>query len=92
MTDKPATDHRRRSVGDHSLALGLAAVVCVAIPVVGDFIAVPAAVLAIVCGLIGIGHYDAGRTSRVTSAAAGAALGALALVVTALVLVATHLA
>lgn len=70
---------RRYTVGDYALTFGLAAVACAAIPVIGDVIAAPVAVLAIVLGLIGIWRWDEGLAPKVLPAAAGASLGALSL-------------
>lgn len=49
-------------------------------PGIGEFIAVPASVAAIILGLVGLRQYETGRSASVAPAAAGAALGALAVV------------
>lgn len=90
MRDKPSRDPARRSAGDVALAFGLAAVLCALIPGIGDVISAPTAAAAVICGFIGVGHYDAGRTPSVLSAAVGTALGALALFFIAVTFIATH--
>ena len=62
------------------------------LPGIGEIVAVPAALLAIVLGLIGVRRYETGHADTVAPATAGVALGAVALVVTVVVLVATHAA
>lgn len=59
-------------------------------PGIGEIVAVPAALLAIALGMIGVRRYETGRAGNVAPAAAGVALGAIALVVTAVVFIATH--
>lgn len=89
MRDTPPSGRRRYTAGDYALTFGLAAVACALIPVIGDLIAAPVAVLAVVLGLVGIGHHDAGRAHRVLPAAVGAALGAVALFVVLVMFLAT---
>ncbi|WP_193106272.1 hypothetical protein [Brachybacterium sp. FME24] len=89
MRDRPPSGRRRYTAGDYALTFGLAAVACALIPVIGDLIAAPVAVLAVVLGLIGISHHDSGRTHRVLPAAVGAALGAVALFVVLVMFLAT---
>ena len=76
--------------GEWALSLGVAAFVGGFLPVIGEFVAVPAAVLAVILGLVGLRRYDTGQAARVVPAVAGAVLGALAVMVTVVVLVATH--
>lgn len=90
MREKPAGDRGRHSSGEYALTFGVAAIVCALIPGIGDLISVPTAILAVVCGIVGIGHYDAGRTRSVLPAAVGTALGALALFFVAVVFIATR--
>lgn len=54
-----ADDGATPRAGGYALAFGLLALAFALIPVIGDLVAVPAAVLAIVCGVVGAGHYDA---------------------------------
>ena len=75
--------------GGYALSLGILAVLCALIPVIGDYFAVPIAVLAIVLGVIGVGHYDAGRAPRLLPSATGATLGAIALLLTTMSFLAT---
>lgn len=90
MAEHSATGgHRTHRSGGYALVLGLLAVACALIPVIGDLVAVPVAVIAIICGVIGVGHYDAGRAPRMLPALVGAVLGAIALLVVAVGFIAT---
>ena len=77
-------------VGDWALSLGVAGLVSAFVPVVGDFVAAPAAVLAIILGLIGVRRYETRQAARVAPAVGGAVLGAAAIMVAVIVLIATH--
>jgi hypothetical protein len=90
MREKPAGGRGKHSAGEYALTFGIAAIACALIPGIGDLIAAPAAALAVVFGIIGVSHYDAGRTRSVLPAAVGTALGALALFFLAVVLIATQ--
>lgn len=89
MTEEPGPARRPHRAGGYALILGLLAVLCALIPVIGDLVAAPAAVLAVVCGIVGVGHYDAGRAPRMLPSVVGATLGAIALLVTVVSLIAT---
>lgn len=65
-------------LGQHSLAVGVAAVLTTFVPGLGDLVTLPAAVIAVALGLIGVRRYETGRAITVVPAAVGAALGALA--------------
>jgi hypothetical protein len=87
-----APQTRGNRAGEWALALGLAAVVCGFIPVVGDYLAAPTAVLAITLGFVGIRRHETGRASGVASAIVGAVLGAGAVAVAFMLFAATELA
>lgn len=89
MRDEPTPGRRRYTAGDYALTFGLAAVACVLIPVIGDVVAAPVAVLAVVFGGIGISRYDAGLAPKVLPAAVGTGLGALSLFLVVLMLIVT---
>lgn len=88
MTREGTTDHGRS--GQQSLTAGAIALGAAFVPVVGDLIAVPAAVLAIVLGGVGLRHYEQGRTARVVPAILGTALGLAAVLGVALVALAAR--
>lgn len=75
--------------GDWALSLGLAGLVSGFVPVIGDFVSAPAAVLAMVLGLVGVRRYETHQAARVAPAVGGAVLGAMAIALTLIVLVAT---
>lgn len=90
METSSATDERSDRAGGYALAFGVAACMCVLIPVIGDLLAILMAVPAIFAGYVGVGRRDAGRTPGMLSAAIGAGLGACALFLGAMVLIATY--
>lgn len=78
----PAPREHPPRAGGHALALGLLALLLVLIPVIGDLISVPVAVLAVGFGIVGVGQYDAGRAPRMLPSVLGAVLGAISLLIT----------
>ena len=90
MAEHPATgEHRTHRSWGYALLFGLLALACALIPVIGDLAAVPIAVIAVICGVAGVGHYDAGRAPRMLPALAGAILGAIALLIVLVSFIAT---
>lgn len=81
-------DERPHRAGGYALSLGLLALLLVLLPVIGDLFSVPLAVLAIGCGIVGVGQYDAGRSPRMLPSVLGAVLGAVSLLLTAVSLLA----
>ena len=79
MDDAHPPRRGRRSPGDLSLALGLIALLCALIPVIGDVLAVPPGLAAVVLGYLGVSRHDRGLAHRAAAAAAGALLGGIAL-------------
>ena len=85
--------HPGDPTGERALAAGIAAVVISFVPLIGDFIAIALAVLAIVLGLVAIRRYQAGHSARlveVVAAAGGTLLGAATSFIIAIVLAAAH--
>jgi hypothetical protein len=77
-------------LGAWALSFGVAACVGAFLPMIGEFLGAPAALLAITLGLVGIRRFETGRASRLGPAATGAALGASALVVIVFMFIATN--
>ncbi|GLI29619.1 hypothetical protein [Brachybacterium] len=90
MDDARPPRRGRRSPGDLSLALGLIALLCALIPIIGDVLAMPPGLAAVVLGYAGVSRHDRGLEHRALPAYAGAALGAIALLLVAVSLIATH--
>ena len=65
----------RNGVGRLALHLGVVAVVTALIPVVGDFIAAPAALTALVLGIVGYLRVETGAATNPIQAITGAILG-----------------
>lgn len=86
----PGPAHRPHRAGGYALSFGLLSLLLVLLPVIGDLFSVPLAVAAIGCGIVGVGHHDAGRSPRMLPSVLGAALGAVSLLVTVVSLLATH--
>lgn len=78
----PSPAHRRLRAGGSALAFGLVSVAFAVVPVIGDIVSVPTALVAVVLGMIGAGHYDAGRAPRLLPALLGALLGGVSLLIT----------
>ena len=88
MTEDPSPAPPVRRAGGCALAFGLMALVFALVPVVGDLVSVPTAVLAVICGLIGAGHDDAGRSPRLLPSLTGALLGGASLLISLVTLLA----
>jgi hypothetical protein len=90
MDDARPPRRGRRSPGDLSLAFGLIALLCALIPVIGDVLAVPPGLAAVVLGYLGVSRHDRGLEHRALPAYVGAGLGGIALFIVAVSLIATH--
>ena len=87
--EDPSQSAPRNGPGGAALLLGLIAVVFALIPIVGEFVAAPAALLAIVLGLVGLGRVDQGIATNGGQALAGSVLGVVAGFIVFLVMAAT---
>lgn len=83
----PAT--LRNSAGELALIAGLLAAAFAFFPIIGEYVATPASVVAVVAGVIGIRRADRGLASNPGVAWIGVGLGVAAGLVTVLVYVAT---
>lgn len=73
-----------------ALLLGFAALICSFIPVVGDYVTIPLALIAIILGCLEIWRAERGRQSRVVPATFGTIFGALALLLVMISMMATQ--
>ncbi|MDJ1371817.1 hypothetical protein C7K25_10640 [Gulosibacter molinativorax] len=73
-----------------ALVLGLAALVCSFIPVVGDYVTIPLGVIAIILGCLDIWRAERGRRARVVPATFGTIFGGLALLLVMISMMATQ--
>lgn len=89
MDGDQETKPRPRGLGGPALFTGVLAMVFAFVPFVGEYVAAPAAVVAIVLGLIGFDRAEKGLTDDGGRALAGAVLGLLAALVVVFVLLAT---
>lgn len=81
MAQEHLSEHRpRNGAGTAALTLGIIAAVFVFVPIVGMYVALPCAPVALVCGLIGYLRAEEGTASNKKTAVAGAVLGLLATV------------
>ncbi|SDU73498.1 hypothetical protein [Jiangella alkaliphila] len=78
MEGDPATKPRPRGLGGPALFTGVLALVFAFVPIVGEFVALPAAVVAITLGLIGWDRAERGLTDDGARALTGGVLGLLA--------------
>lgn len=86
----PSLPQPRNGAGRAALILGLVAIMFTFVPIIGDFIVIPAAIGAIAAGLIGFDRADRGRATNRRDALIGASLGALTLLITLFILAAVH--
>jgi hypothetical protein len=87
---EPATEPRpRNGLGGAALFTGVLALVFAFVPIVGEFVAAPASVLAIVLGLVGFNRAEKGLATDGGRALTGAVLGLVAGFVVFLVFIAT---
>lgn len=68
----------RNGMGGASFVLGVVALVFAFVPIVGEFVAAPAALLAVACGLAGLGRVWRGVATNGAEAVAGSLLGTVA--------------
>lgn len=76
-------------LGSFSLAMGVVALVFSFVPVAGEFVAAPSAVLAIGLGLAGLSRAEKGLATNGGQALAGSMLGLVAAVIIFLIFAAT---
>lgn len=81
--------HWSDTAGERSLVLGLIAVCCAFIPVIGDWITLPFAAGALALGFIGLRRHRAGHPWRSVMATIGILLGAGAAAAVVVLLLAT---
>lgn len=80
----------RNGAGSAALVLGVVAIAFTFIPIVGDFIAIPAAIGAVIMGLIGFDRADQGSATNRRDAIVGISLGVVALLIALIVFAATQ--
>ncbi|MBY4131365.1 hypothetical protein HQO83_23510 [Rhodococcus fascians] len=81
MRKSPSQFMFRDGAGNLALVAGIVAVICAFVPFIGDFVTIPAGVVAVVSGWIGLGRSVEGDASNGRDAVIGAALGAVGLFV-----------
>ena len=79
----------RNGAGELSLAMGVVAFSFSFLPIVGEFVATPASVLAVIAGSIGIIRAERGQATNPARAWCGIGLGVAGGVITLLVFAAT---
>ncbi|MGE2836123.1 hypothetical protein [Mycobacterium sp. SMC-4] len=82
--------HPQNGAGQAALVLGVVAIVFVFVPVIGDFVSIPAAIGAVITGIAGFDRADRGRATNRLDAVIGGVLGLVALLVTLLIFAAVH--
>ncbi|MGP4049942.1 hypothetical protein [Streptomyces sp. 2A115] len=86
----PAGAAPRNGPGDTSLIMGIVALVGSFIPVIGDFVAAPLGLLALLLGVLGVWHNERGLATNFGPSLIGATLGALALLIVLLMFAVTR--
>ncbi|MCE0487270.1 hypothetical protein [Ornithinimicrobium sediminis] len=82
MDDSPWRSSERNGAGDAAFTLGVLAMVFVFVPIVGDLVAVPSALAAVVLGAVGIVRAEQGLATNPGKALSGALLGVLSAFIT----------
>lgn len=91
MPAKQSTDSRdRNGLGNVSLVAGIVAALTAFVPIVGDFVSVPAGLIAVVCGWIGLLRIEKGLATNYVETVVGTVLGTGALFVWFIIFAATH--
>ncbi|MFD1811961.1 hypothetical protein [Rhodococcus gannanensis] len=92
MTDdpQPIRPETRNGAGSTAFIAGIIAAVFAFIPFIGEFVAIPAGLIAVVGGWIGLDRVDRGVATNRRDALIGAGLGIAALFVVFLVFAATY--
>lgn len=90
MVSKPTGGASGSRSGRYALTFGIFALMGTFIPVIGEFVALPCAAVAIWLGFIGIRAYESGRAPKIFPACAGAVFGAVALLVVVAIIMASH--
>ncbi|MEV0219044.1 hypothetical protein [Streptomyces sp. NPDC050704] len=80
----------RNGPGDTSLIMGIVALLGSFVPVIGDFVAAPLGLLALLLGGLGIWHNERGRATNFGPSLIGATLGVLALFIVLLMFAVTR--
>ncbi|MCX4672658.1 hypothetical protein OG453_39470 [Streptomyces sp. NBC_01381] len=88
--DEPRGGAPGNRLGDIALPLGIVALVGSFIPVLGDFVAAPLGLLALVLGALGVWKNERGLATNFGPSLIGATLGALALLIVLLLFAVTH--
>ncbi|NJP65312.1 hypothetical protein [Streptomyces spiramenti] len=88
MPDQETADPpgQRNRPGELSLSLGLVALVFSFVPTLGELIAVPTGLAALVLGVVGARRCERGEAANLGWSLAGAALGVIALLIVVLVI------
>jgi hypothetical protein len=87
--DDPSKPLPRNGAGSLALVLGLIAVVFAFVPIVGEFVALPAALMAVVLGLVGMRRVEIGLATNGRQALTGSILGITSGFITFLIFAAT---
>lgn len=82
---------QRDGVGIAAFLLGLLAVVCALVPVIGEVIALVPSVAAIGLGILGVRRHEQGHAAKAGLAVAGALCGGLALAIIGLIFAMSHM-
>ncbi|WP_407444333.1 hypothetical protein [Rhodococcus sp. (in: high G+C Gram-positive bacteria)] len=91
MSATPPTEFRdRNGLGNTALIAGIVAALTAFVPIVGDFVSIPAGLLAVVCGWIGLVRIEKGLATNYVETVVGTVLGTGALFVVFIVFAATH--
>ncbi len=91
MSAKSSTDSRdRNGLGYIALVAGIVAALTAFVPIVGDFVSVPAGIVAVVSGWTGLLRIEKGLATNHVETVVGTVLGTGALFVVFIIFAASH--
>jgi hypothetical protein len=87
--DEPQKPLPRNGAGSLAVVMGMCAMVFAFVPIVGEFVAVPASLMALALGLVGLWRVDRGIATNGRQAFMGSVLGIISIFIFFLVFAAT---
>jgi hypothetical protein len=87
--DEPPKPLPRNGAGSLAVVMGMCAILFAFVPIVGEFVAVPASLMALALGLVGLWRVDRGIATNGRQAFMGSVLGIISIFIFFLVFAAT---
>lgn len=87
---RPTEPPPRNRAGEVALVMGIVSLTLSFVPVIGDFVAAPTGLLAVVLGVLGVRRSEKGVATNFGESLTGAALGAVAVLIVLLMIAVTR--